>query len=220
MLSTISKKYVMGLTGLFLISFLIVHCSINALIFVNDEGELFNKAAHFMSTNILIRIMEIGLFVGILLHIIDALVLYFKNRKSRPVAYEVSAGTANSKWYSRNMGILGSMILFFLVIHLAHFWYVSRFGPLRDVIYDDSHYHDLYTEMLVVFSNPLWVVVYIFSMIALAYHLMHGFQSAFQTLGFNHKKYTPIIKKMGFVFSVIVPMIFAAMPIFLYFIKK
>ena len=120
--TSIGKKVLMGLTGLFLISFLIVHVSINACIFFMDGGETFNAAADFMAHNPVIRIMEIGLFAGLILHIIQALLLTIANRKARPIGYAKVDGAANSSWYSRSMGILGSLLLIFLVVHLSHFW--------------------------------------------------------------------------------------------------
>lgn len=206
--SSIGKKFLMGITGLFLISFLLVHCFVNALIFVNDGGETFNKGAEFMGTNWLIRAMEIVLFGGIILHIVQALMLTIDNRKARPVQYEVNGGNANSNWYSRWMGLLGTLILMFLIIHLKHFWVVSRFTD-----HITSGEETLFDEMKEVFKNPIIVVIYCASMISLAYHLLHGFQSAFQTLGLNHKKYTPLIKKTGVAFSIIIPVVFAAMPV-------
>ncbi len=214
--SSIGRKFAMGITGLFLITFLIVHCTVNALIFVNDGGEAFNAAAEFMGTNVIIRTMEIVLFLGIIWHIIQALTLTLKNQKARPVQYDVHNGNANSKWYSRWMGLLGTLILMFLIIHLKHFWVVSRFTD-----HITSGEETLFGEMKEVFENPFVVILYVASMFSLAYHLMHGFQSAFQSLGLNHKTYTPIIKSVGFWFSIIVPLVFAMMPIAMYlgFIK-
>jgi succinate dehydrogenase / fumarate reductase cytochrome b subunit len=220
MFSTLGKKYLMGITGLLLVSFLLVHCSINALIFINDGGQLFNLAAHFMATNILIRTAEIGLFVGILLHIIDAFVLTYQNRNARPVGYKKSNASANSTWYSRSMMLLGSAVLFFLIIHLAHFWVKSRFVGLAPVMIDGAEYENLYAVMVAVFSDPLWVVVYVLSMIPLAYHLMHGFSSTFQSLGLSHSRYTPIIKVAGLLYAVVLPIVFAAMPVFIYIVGK
>lgn len=209
--SSIGKKIIMGLTGLFLIVFLVVHCGVNALIFLNDEGEMFNHAAEFMGTNVLIRTMEIVLFMGLLFHIFQGLYLVFENKKARDVAYAVNGGSANSKWYSRSMGLLGTLILMFLIIHLRHFWVVSR---LTDQI--TSGEITLYDEMRTVFSQ-LWVVVlYVLGMVSLSYHLLHGFQSAFQTMGWNHKKYTPLIKTLGFWYSIILPFLFALMPVSMY----
>jgi len=211
----IGKKMLMGLTGLFLITFLVVHCGINALIFFNDGGELFNKGAEFMGTNILIRTMEIVLFLGIIAHIVDALMLTLANNKTRTVKYAYQKPNANSKWYSRWMGLLGTLILMFLIIHLKHFWVESR---LTDHIAHSEldklpGQETLFTEMKEIFENPLIVILYVAAMVSLAYHLMHGFQSAFQTMGWNHPKYTPAIKKAGFWFSIIIPLVFALMPI-------
>lgn len=216
--SSIGRKFAMGITGLFLITFLIVHCAVNALIFLNDGGIIFTEAAHFMGTNWLIRTMEIVLFIGIIWHIVEALILTRHNQKARPVQYEVVNGKANSKWYSRWMGLLGTLILMFLIIHLRHFWVETRFTGLTHppVIIDGKEYENLYAEMKDVFENPIVVIVYVLAMFSLAYHLMHGFQSAFQSLGLNHKKYTPLIKSVGFWFSIIVPLVFALMPIAMY----
>lgn len=213
--SSIGKKIVMGLTGLFLISFLVVHCFINSLIFFNDGGLTFNTGAHFMASNWLIRFGELVLFAGIILHIVQALILTLENNKARPIGYAQVNGAANSSWYSRSMGLLGTLILIFLIIHLAHFWVKSRFTGLPG---EDAEGHEnLYAVMQETFTH-LWVVVlYCLAMVSLAYHLLHGFQSAFQTLGLNHKKYTPIIKSIGMWFSIIIPIIFAAMPITMHF---
>lgn len=213
--SSIGKKIMMGLTGIFLITFLLVHCFVNALIFVNDGGETFNKGAEFMGTNWIIRAMEIVLFLGIILHVIQALVLTMENKKARPVAYQVPGGNVSSKWYSRWMGLLGTLILMFLIIHLKHFWVVTRFTD--HIAHDEASalpgQETMFGEMKEVFEQ-LWVVIlYCLAMISLAYHLLHGFQSAFQSLGLNHKKYTPMIKACGVVFSILIPLIFAAMPI-------
>ncbi len=204
----------MGLTGLFLISFLVVHCFLNSFIFFNDGGLMFNIGAHFMATNWLIRAMEIVLFAGLILHMVQALILTMENRKARPVGYNVAGGSANSSWYSRSMGLLGTLLLMFLIIHLAHFWVKSRITGLPG---EDANGHEnLYAVMQTTFTQLWVVIVYVLAMVSLAYHLLHGFQSAFQTLGLNHKKYTPAIKAIGVGFSIIVPFIFALMPILMY----
>jgi succinate dehydrogenase / fumarate reductase cytochrome b subunit len=208
---SIGKKLIMGLTGMYLILFLIIHCGINSLIFLNDGGETFNHAAEFMSHNWLIRTLEVGLFLGFILHIIQSLILTLENKKARKIGYAVSNANANSKWYSRSMGLLGTLILIFLILHLRHFWVVSRFTD-----HISSGEETLYDEMKEVFANPIVVIIYVLAQISLAYHLMHGFQSAFQTLGLNHKKYTPIIKKIGTIYAIIIPLLFALMPIAMY----
>ena len=224
--SSIGKKFTMGLTGLFLITFLVVHCFLNAMIFFNDDGETFNHWAHFMGSNLIIRTAEIGLFLFLILHIVQGLVLWAQNRSARPVKYEMNLAQKNSKWYSRSMGLLGTLILMFLVLHLYHFWIPSRLGGMANVHaletttlgeYSNQEAHNLYKEMQVVFQNNLWVViVYVLGVISLCWHLLHGFQSAFQTFGINHKRYTPLLKGLGIIYSVVICLLFALMPISIY----
>jgi len=209
--SSIGKKLIMGITGLFLILFLIVHCFINSLIFLNDGGLTFNLGAHFMATNWLIRGSEVILMVGLLAHIVQGLRLTFQNQASRPVKYAVNDGNANSKWYSRSMGLLGTLLLIFLIVHLSNFWVVSRFTGIPTT--DSNGHEDLFAVMRETFQNVWVVVLYVLAMASLAYHLLHGFASAFQTLGWNHKKYTPLIKGLGVWYSIIIALLFAAMPI-------
>ncbi len=215
----------MGLTGFFLISFLIVHCGINSMIFFNDGGQTFNHWGHFMGSNLIIRVMEIGLFVFLLLHIVQGLVLWAQNSKARPVKYVRNDANSNSKWYSRSMGLLGTLILMFLVLHLYHFWVPSRFGGMANVHaletttlgdYANQEAHNLYLEMQIVFKNLWVVIVYVLGVFSLFWHLLHGFQSAFQTFGVNHKRYTPIIKGIGFAYSLIICLLFASMPVSIY----
>ena len=223
--SSIGKKFTMGATGLFLITFLIVHCSINAMIYFNDGGETFNHWGHFMGSNLIVRTMEIGLMAFLLLHIIQGLMLWFQNRAARPVKYTVTRTDGKSKWYSKSMGLLGTLILIFLIMHLYHFWTPSRFGGMGSIhelstttlaTYNGQEVHNLYQEMLNVFTGPYSAVivgVYILGCISLFWHLLHGFQSAFQTFGINHKRYTPIIKGIGFIYSLVICALFASMPL-------
>lgn len=205
--SSIGKKVIMGLTGLFLVSFLIVHVTLNSFIFFNDGGASFNAGADFMSHNPVIRILEIGLFAGLIAHIVQALVLTMENKKARPVAYAKVDGAANSSWYSRSMGVLGSLLLLFLVVHLGNFWV-----PTKAAVFAHEE-HNTFENLKAVFSQWYFVAIYMVGVISLCYHLLHGFQSAFQSLGLNHKKYTPLIKSIGVWFSIIVCLLFAAMPI-------
>jgi len=218
--STIVKKFWMSLTGLFLISFLVIHCIINATIFFDDGGKTFNKFAHFMGTNVIIRTMEIVLFAGLLLHIIDGLLIYFQNKKARPIQYVKENAAASSKWYSRSMAILGTLILLFLVMHMYHFWLRSRITGLTILdthhIYDGHTYENMYGEMKFIFTNLWVVVIYVLGCISLFWHLLHGFKSAFQSLGFNHHKYKHAIAFSGDAFSIIISAIFASMPIAMY----
>ncbi len=214
--SSIGKKITMALTGIFLVVFLVVHCYVNANVLFTNGEENFNKAAHFMSTNILVRIMEIGLFAGFILHIVQGYMLESSNRAKRNAKYAVTAGNKTSTWYSRSMALLGTLILLFLIVHLAHFWVPSRFGGLESVTYGDLEYHNLYARMKDVFSQEWVIGLYLLGCFSLAWHLLHGFQSAFHTMGWNHKRYTPLIRNIGVGFSVIVPLVFALMPVFLY----
>ncbi|MFY7708795.1 MAG: succinate dehydrogenase cytochrome b subunit [Flavobacteriales bacterium] len=219
--SSITKKFWMSLTGIFLISFLVVHCAINATIFANDGGQLFNEWAHFMGTNVIIRTMEIGLFAGLLLHIIDGLMLYFQNKSARPVKYAYEKASSSSKWYSRSMALLGTLILLFLILHMYHFWYRSRVTGVtiepEAMFVDGKKLENLYGEMQYIFSKGWVVIVYVLGCISLFWHLLHGFKSAFQSLGFNQAKYKNTIAMVGDAFSIVIPAIFAAMPIAFFF---
>lgn len=208
---SIWKKVVMGLTGLFLISFLVVHCGINSLIFLNDGGKSFEVAGHFMGTNPVIRIMEIGLVIGFLIHIIDGFVLWSQNSKARPKKYAVKGGNANSAWYSRSMGLLGTLLLMFLIMHTAHFWI-----PNRGSQFMTGHEIDLFERMKLIFSEWWIVLLYVLGCFSLFWHLLHGFKSAFQSLGLNHSKYNPLIKWAGTAFAIVCPLVFALMPIVMF----
>ena len=206
----------MSLTGIFLISFLVVHVGINACIWANDGGQMFNLASHFMATTIVIRIVEVGLFAGLILHIIQGLIVEIQNRSRRRIGYAVTMGNKGSKWYSRSMGLLGTLLLFFLVMHLSHFWVPSRFTELPTIDINGKEVANQYAEIIRVFQSPVVVTLYVLGCISLMYHLLHGFQSAFRTLGVPNGKYISIIKGVGFGFAVIVSLAFAMMPISVY----
>jgi len=206
--SSIGKKMSMALTGLFLISFLVVHAGVNALIFYNDGGEIFTKGAHFMATNPIIRTIEVVLVLGILWHILQGLLLWRSNRAARPIRYAVVKHPPQSTWYSRSMTLLGTLILLFLVVHTSNFWIPNRAHQFR---YGEEL--PLYEMMLEKFSNPIEVVIYLLGAFSLYWHLLHGFSSAFQSLGLTHKKYIGIIRFTGNVFSLIIFLTFAMMPL-------
>jgi len=226
--SSVGKKLVMGFTGIFLVLFLIVHVGLNACIWAAaydpaDQGQMFNKVAHFMGSNVLPRVLEIGLFAGFFLHIFQGYLLTLENRKKRSIGYAVSYADG-SKWYSRSMAILGTLLLMFLVMHIYHFWTPSRLGgmgsvqPLEEVFYNGVKHHNLYAEMRDVFvGNTLIVALYVLACGSLAYHLLHGFQSAFKTIGIHNKKINGLIHSVGVGFSIIVPLLFALMPLSFYF---
>jgi succinate dehydrogenase / fumarate reductase cytochrome b subunit len=213
--SSLGKKLIMALTGLFLISFLIIHCTINAMIFLNDGGATFSHWGHFMGTNPIIRLLEIGLVLGFLFHIIDGYLLIVQNRRARPVRYSQVSQPGNTNWYGLSMGLLGTLILIFLVIHTSHFWIPNRIS--QGFTNWEEGEIDMYAKMLIIFKVPYVVIVYVLGCISLFWHLLHGFRSSFQTLGLNHQKYNGIISFLGTAFSIIVPTIFALMPISIYF---
>ncbi len=213
--TSIGKKVLMSLTGLFLITFLLAHLVGNLQLFLPDEGESFNKYAVFMTTNPFIKTVSYLLYFTIIFHAVWGLLLTLKNKSARPVAY-AKRNTKETSPFARNMGILGTIILVFIVVHMSDFWYEYKFGALPFVEYDGVQYKNLYLEVKEAFSNILYVVIYVISMIAISFHLWHGFQSAFQSLGLNHHKYTPVIEKVGYGFAIIVPFGFALIPIVFY----
>lgn len=210
--SSIGKKITMALSGIFLILFLVIHAGLNACIWANDGGKMFNAGAHFMGSNWVPRILEIGLFAGFILHIVQGYMLTASNNSKRDVAYAIDYGNKGSKWYSRSMGLLGTIILLFLVVHMSHFWYPNR-SHQGFVLGEEI---DLYAKMQETFKQLWVVIVYVAGCFSLAYHLAHGFQSAFRTLGVNNKKYNVMLSSLGYGFAVIVPLMFAMMPISIY----
>jgi len=209
--SSIGRKILMALSGLFLISFLIVHASVNALIFYNDNGEIFTIGAHFMATNLIIRTIEVVLVIGFIIHIVQGLMLWQKNRKARPIAYAYKSNTPSVKWYSKSMTLLGTLILLFLIIHTQNFWIPNRIHQFQY-----SEELPLYEMILEKFQSPIEVVIYLLGCFSLGWHLLHGFKSAFRSLGIDHKKYNPMILKLSYGFAIIIPSTLAMMPVSIY----
>lgn len=218
--SSVGKKLIMALTGLFLCLFLVIHLIGNLQLLKADSGEAFNRYAQFMGHNPLIQFISIGNFVFILLHIIFSLVLTRINKNARPISYAANKPSANSLWSSRNMGILGTIILIFLVVHLQNFWYHMKFGVTPMVTYGTETFKDLYAMTREAFSQGWLVVLYVVSMAGLAFHLSHGFQSAFQTIGFNHKKYKATINTIGIAFCILISAAFAFIPVYIFFMQQ
>ena len=209
--TAIGKKLIMGATGLFLIVFLVVHCYVNAQIFWRDGGTKFNEAAHFMGNNPVIRAVEIGLFAFLIWHAWLGLQLWFKNTSRRKLRYAMKPGNKTSSWYSRSMGILGTLILLFLIVHLRNFWAPNRYEQTFG-----AGEQNLYVEMREHFANIWMVAIYVFGCFSLSWHLVHGFFSAFQTFGLTTHRYKGMIYNTGVGFSIIVPLIFALMPVAFY----
>lgn len=201
------KKVLMGLSGAFLLSFLCVHLYINLFLLKSDQGAAFDVYAEFMATYPLVRPVEIGLFLGFLLHALTGIVLWLVNRRVRPVGYAVDHTAAGTTWASRFTIVTGFGILTFLAVHIRMFFIESRF------LAEGRTMHDIVAAS---FSNPWITAFYVAAVLFLGFHLRHGFQSLFQTFGLRHLKYRGLIDVAALFFWLIIPLCFAAIP--LYFI--
>lgn len=220
--SSLAKKYLMALTGLFLCLFLIGHLAGNLqllLPFSEDARTQFNAYAQFMSTNPLIQIVAWLTKILIIFHVVDGLWLTFENKKARPVKYAHSKPNTNSKWYSRQMALLGTILLAFIIVHLVNFWGRMHYTEMPM----QGEMKDLYAIVIEFFKTSnlavVWVIIYVVSMAAVGFHLAHGFKSAAQSLGINHKKYNKIIAiKSLWIFGILIPVLFAIIPLYIYFV--
>lgn len=207
----------MALTGIFLILFLAVHLAGNLQLLKDDGGKSFNVYADFMSSNPLIQTVSKVNFLLIIVHVVWAILLTRRNRAARgPVGYAESSGKS-SPWTSRNMGILGTILLVFIVTHLKDFWFKMHYGEMPTTEIDGETYKNIYLIVVQWFEVGWYVGLYVFCMAAVGFHLYHGFASAFQTLGLNHLKYNGLIAVVGKTFSIVVPALFAAIPLVMYF---
>ncbi|HMQ61549.1 MAG TPA: succinate dehydrogenase cytochrome b subunit [Flavilitoribacter sp.] len=216
--SSIGRKVIMSLTGIFLILFLIVHLLGNLQLLHDDGGKAFNLYAKFMTTNPLVKTISYLLYLSILIHAVQGWAIWRKNRSARGAGYAVKVTRAvntNARAAS-NMGWLGTVIFIFILIHLYQFWLQMKLNNLPMAEYDGKTAKDLYAIVAVAYQNLGYVVFYVVSMAVIAFHLAHGFQSAFQTLGLNHKKYTPAIQFLGRVYAIAVPALFALIPVYMY----
>jgi succinate dehydrogenase / fumarate reductase cytochrome b subunit len=218
--SGIGKKLLMSLTGLFLILFLIVHLLGNLQLLKDDGGQSFNVYAKLMTTNPLIKIIAYGNYFFILLHAFVGISLAWYNSKAKGQKYAVSH-SMHTSWASKNMALLGTLILAFILIHMGDFWLKMKLDQLPMISYPgiDGEMKDLYFRVSEAFKNPIIVFTYVTGLIVLALHLLHGFQSAFQTLGINHKKYTPIIKFLGVAYAIIIPLGYIIIPVYHFLMK-
>jgi len=205
----------MALTGLFLCSFLLIHLIGNLqLLDISRAGQLqFNEYAEFMTTFLPIKAVSWLLYASILFHAIDGLYLAFQNKKARPVNYSYNKPNANSKWYARQMAVLGTLLLIFIVIHMKSFWFEMHWG---DIGKDSEGRKDLARVTLNAFGQWWYVLFYVLSMAVLGFHLLHGFKSGFQTLGLNHEKYNKLITTVSYVFGIFIPILFAVIPVWIY----
>lgn len=215
--SSIGRKLLMSLTGLFLCLYLVIHVAGNLQLFISDNGEAFNTYAHFMTSNPLIKVVAWLTKITIVLHAAIGIYLWSKNKAAKGTTYKAKTGKSSS-WSSRNMAFLGTVLLAFIVIHLNDFWYKSFIGALPMIDYGHGEIKDLYSIVGSTFKTTWIVVLYVVSMFSVSFHLVHGFQSGFQSLGLNHKKYMPFIQTLSiWVFAIIIPLLFAAMPVYFYF---
>ena len=215
--SYIGKKLLMSLSGLFLLAFLLVHLTINSMILFDSTGDLFNRAAHFMSTNPIIKVVEPVLAIGFILHIIYALILTIHNLYTRPVGYNRQKLGHSSSWSSRNMFVLGLVIFAFLVIHIANFFWKIKFTGhelLTDVTINGEHMENSFALVTTYFIDWWWIIiVYVIGAIALGLHLFHSIWSAFQTLGWSNSLWRRRLNRLGLVVSVIIAGGFAFIPL-------
>lgn len=217
--SSIGQKLVMSLTGLFLIVFLLVHLIGNFQLLYSDGGEAFNLYAKFMTTNPIIKLSSYGLYSFLLLHAVQGWLLWSKNRSARGGrGYEVQSTRASGTNgnIAKRMGWLGTIVFIFLLLHLYQFWFQMHWGGIEMTTYEGVEVKDLYSIVKGTYMNPIYVIVYVLSMVVIGAHLMHGFQSSFQSLGLNHKKYTPFIKFLGTAYSILIPLGFAIIPIYMF----
>lgn len=212
--SSIGRKYAMALSALFLLIFLLQHFFINFLSVVSEHT--FNAASHFMGTNVLVQfLLQPVLIFGVLFHFIMGFYLEWKDNNARSTKYKVYHGSASSSWMSRNMIWSGLAILAFLVLHFIDFWIPEMdYKYISQNVVDANRY---YEELVHKFQNPIRVGAYVVAFIFLMLHLLHGFQSAFQSVGANHDRWTPVIKGLGKAYAIFIPIGFIFIALFHFF---
>lgn len=219
--STLGQKLTMSLTGIFLIIFLVIHLAGNLQLLTPDQGESFNKYAYLMTHNPLIAAVSWGLYFFILLHSVQGIVLKINNRRSRNLRY-ARDNYPKASFAAKNMALLGILVFAFLCLHMGDLWYKMKFtDQLAMVTYAgiDHPVKDLYSRVDVAFRQPWIIVAYMIGLIALALHLWHGFESAFQTLGWRHMKYGAFFRHFGRLYSIVIPVGFAIIPLYYYFMR-
>ena len=205
-LSSIVRKFIMALSGLFLIIFLITHLVINSLTLASSK-DLFNEAAHFMATNPIIYAMQYVLALGFIIHIGMGIKLTIQNKRARSQEYVYNRMSKNTDLSSRSMIVSGGLVIVFLALHLRDYFYQMKFVGLPEGTTD----YDLVVNL---FTNPYYTAVYVIAFIVLGIHLNHGFKSAFQSMGANHKKYNPLIKIVSTAYSIVIALGFSTIAIF------
>jgi succinate dehydrogenase / fumarate reductase cytochrome b subunit len=206
----IFRKSILALTGLFICFFLIAHLSANFLLLLPEEQArtLYNTYSETLRSNPLITIVAYINYACIIFHVIYALLITLKNRQARHIGYGKVHADENSTWTSRNMLFLGFLILAFIIIHMANFWFKVKIQGQDD---------DLYQMVVDLFREPLYLVIYVGSMLPLGLHLTHAVHSAFRTLGLYHKRYLALISKISLIYAIIISVGFAIIPLILFF---
>lgn len=213
--SSVARKFWMAITGLFLITFLMVHLGVNLVMFAGQDA--FNQATHFMATNPLIQVMQYVLAAGFLVHIIMGIKLTMQNKAARSVKYAYENAASNSTWASRNMIITGALVLVFLVLHMRHFFYEMKFAhSVATYTLDGMVLHNDFELVAGLFTIWYYVVIYVLAFIALGIHLNHGFQSAFQSAGWKNSNWKGLMQTVGTVFSAIIAIGFSAIAIYFF----
>lgn len=211
--SSIGRKFAMALSALFLIIFLLQHFLINFTSIISEKT--FNEISHFMGTNVLVQFaLQPVLIFGVVFHFIMGFILEVKNRNARQVKYAMNKGGANSSWVSRNMIYSGLVVLFFMGLHFYDFWIPEI--NVKYINVEPENATRYYEELVHKFADPVRVGIYALSFVFLSLHLFHGFASAFQSAGINHRKYSPLIKKLGVIYSIAIPAGFIFIAVFHY----
>ena len=209
--SSIGRKYAMAISAMLLLSFLIVHVSLNLISIFSKDA--FNGASQFMGYNPFIQfVFQPILMIGVVFHFVMGFVLELKNNAARPIKYGMYNGSANSSWMSRNMIYSGLVILAFFGLHFYDFWlHEMNYKYIQVMPEDPTRY---WSELHEKFGDIWRVVIYVIAFVLLGLHLAHGFQSSFQSIGARHPKYTPFIKGFGTWFSILIPLAFISIAIF------
>ena len=212
------RKSIIALTGLFLCVFLVVHLSANSILLLpeNMARAMYNSYSTTLRESPLVKVIAYLLYLSIVLHVVYALLVTIRNRKAKPQKYMLNLDNENSTWASKNMGVLGSLILIFIIIHLANFWARIKLGLGEEVGVDVDGHLDVYSVTYGLFQNIWFVLFYSAMSIPLAYHLFHGLKSGFKTLGFYHKQGLRILAKVSLVYALVMGIGFGIIPIVVY----
>jgi succinate dehydrogenase / fumarate reductase, cytochrome b subunit len=217
-ITSIVLKVWMSLLGAFLMIFLVVHLSINLCLLRSDGGRWFNDAAYFMGTNYVVKVLEVILFAGFIFHILLGIKLQLINWLSRPQRYYVQP-RSRTPFLSKYMIYTGGIVLLFLAIHMVNFYFIKLGWVANPLPALEEGHPDFYAIARLLFAQPFYTFIYCVLFIILGFHLNHGFQAAFQSIGLNDKKYTPLIEKAGLIYSILIPAGFIIIPLYIYFIR-